>query len=375
MINVLQVLPSLDSGGVERGTVDFAIFMQKHKIQNTVCSSGGMLVKTLEQHKIPHYKLSVHSKNPFRILLNSIHLLRFIKKNNINIIHARSRAPAWSSLIAARLAGINFVTTWHGVYSLNDGFLKRLYNSIMARGDSVIAVSDFIKRHIIKHYSVDPAKIIVINRWVDFAHFDKILKEKKKSVPEQLLKEKTLGKRIILIPARFTEWKGQLVALDLLRDIDKTKYHLVMVGKYDPASGYYKRLLAKIDELKLQDSISIYPATNRIEDFYDVADFILAPTTRPEAFGRVVIEAMYMQKVIIATDIGAPSDNIRHGETGFKISLKDMDDARDLVAKIITMPDKSLALISSNAKKFVKANFAYEKMCEKKLALYTKSHI
>jgi len=272
------------------------------------------MVAELKGH---HFELAAQSKNPL-VILNNAHLLKIIiKENKVDIIHARSRAPAYSAYLAAKWAGIPFVTTFHGTYNFHNS-LKRAYNSIMTKGDAVIAVSHFIKNHILQNYKIDERKITVVQRGVDLDYFNPA----KKPIPMGL----PSGKKIVMLPGRITRWKGQKIFAEAMRGLDALG---VIVGDVDNA-GY----MAELEEI-LPDNVVIMPGTNDMPAVLANADIVVSSSTDPEAFGRIAVEAQAMGKPVVATNHGGATETVIEGKTGFLVEVGNAESMREGIANLL----------------------------------------
>lgn len=367
---ILQVVPALVSGGVERGTLEIAKKIVDSGYKSIVISAGGPLVPALEKSGSKHIKFNVATKNPFMIWLNARKIAGIIRQEGVDIIHARSRAPAWSCFIAARVTGIKLFTTFHGIYNFHSK-LKKFYNSIMTKGDVVIAVSDFVKKHIIENYAVDKKKIILIHRGVNHEEFnpanvttETILKYKDKyNVPNNAM--------VILLPARMTEWKGQMVLVKALEKIKTLNFYCIMAGDLSRHPAYVKRLKNLISEYKIQHRVQIFGNEPDIINLYAIADIVLSTSIEPEAFGRTVIEAQAMEKLVIATNVGGTAETVEDKKTGFHV---DPSDPNDLAEKItyclsIARTDKAKE-ITDAARKSAIERFSLKLMLDKVIDSY-----
>lgn len=320
---------------------------------------------------MPHITLNVNSKNPFVIILNAWRIADIIKKYGINIIHVRSRAPAFSCFIAKKLTKIKLIMTFHGVYSYK-GIFKKWYNRIMLRGDMVIAVSDFVKEHIETIYQYPKEKIVTIDRWVNTKIFNPQNIDQK--VLEQYKKDWNLESEtnIFLLPARFSSWKGHEYIIAVMNLIKDLPFKCIFIGDMQNNFKYISKLQNIIKARSLEDRIIIADATPYMPTLYSMADYVLVASQRPEAFGRVAIEAQAMGKIVISTAIGAPKFYIKDNENGFLIPKHDIKVAAQILRKIITMPKKEKQRIASNAHLYAKKNFDSNAKCGQTLELYYK---
>ena len=342
---ILQILPALEQGGVERGTVEIDNALVEAGWNSLVVSSGGKLEAQL---KGKHLSLGLKTKNPLKILFNA-HLLRFIiKGNKVDIVHARSRAPAWSAYLAVKGTRAKFITTFHGSYNLG-GALKRWYNSVMVKGEKIIAVSEYIKDHIIKDYKVPAQKIVTIHRGADLAKFDPAVKPKELNLPKD--------KKIVMLPGRITRWKGQHIFIEAVRWLDVTG---VIIG--DIGNDKYKREL----EQSAAENIVYLSGTIDLPAVLANADIIVSASTKPEAFGRVIIEAQAMGKPVIATNIGAAPEIIVEGKTGILVPPADVLALRTAIEQLLASNYSELREnCIANAREF-----SSEKMCRHTLNFY-----
>ncbi len=370
-INVLQVLPALVSGGVERGTIDIAAYLVKNNCNSYVASAGGGLLSALHHEGSTHFTLPLASKNPFTIYRNSLMLIDIINKYNIDIIHARSRAPAWSAYLAAKSTGIKLVTTLHGIYSVKNS-LKKFYNSVMVKGDAVIAVSNFALQYIQDNYSIDLNKMNVIHRGVNLDYFD----------PEKVNEERIINivrkahipmdKPIILLPGRITRWKGHVFLLEALRLLEEKSYFCLIVGDDSGHIAYRRELEALIVDFKLQNNVAIIAAVNDMPALYLLADVVLSTSTLPEAFGRVVTEAQAMGRLVIATNIGGACETIIEDKTGWLVPVKDRQSLAFAIKKALSTGSELRKKQTFFLRQYIKNNFSLELMCDKTMKVYKK---
>ena len=368
-IKVLQVIPRLGYGGAETGCYDIAHYLPENGCKSFIITSGGELTKYINKEKVKLIKLPVHSKNPLLIFLNTIIIIGIILFFNISIVHARSRAPAWSCLIATKITGRKFVTTFHGTYNFNSK-LKKLYNSVMVRSDLVIAGSNFIFSHIKENYSEflkSKKKFLVIFRGINVDYFDpttKIESDGKKLLQEwEINKEK----KIILIPGRLTSWKGQellIEAINLVKiELGYEAFHVVILGSEQGRDLYKKRLIRLTEQHRLTNQIKFIDNCKDMAMAYYVSDIIISPSIEPEAFGRVAVEAQSMEKLIIASNIGGSNETIIDEKTGFLFKAGDENDLCKKIIRSITMDEMSLHLMGKEGRKNVIKKFNVEKMC------------
>ena len=368
-IKVLQVIPKLGYGGAETGCYDIAHYLPENKCKSFIVTSGGELIKYVDKEKVKLIRLPVHSKNPLLIFINSIILIGIILFYNISIVHARSRAPAWSCLLATKLTNRKFVTTFHGTYNFSGKF-KKFYNSVMVRSDLIIAGSNFIFSHIKENYSEYlkiKKKFLVIFRGINVDYFDSSTKldidEKKLLDKWEISKEK----KIILVPGRLTSWKGQellIEALNLVKiELGYEAFHVVILGSDQGRNLYKKKLIRLTEQYRLTNQIKFIDHCNDMALAYKVSDIVISPSIEPEAFGRVAVEAQSMEKLIIASNIGGSNETIINEKTGLLFESGDAKSLSEKIIRAITMDETSLELLGKEGRKNIIKKFNVEKMC------------
>ena len=368
-INVLQVIPKLGYGGAETGCYDIAHYLPENNCKSFIVTSGGELTKFIDKKKVKLIRLPVQSKNPILIFFNSIILIGIILFFNITIVHARSRAPAWSCLLATKLTRRKFVTTFHGTYNFS-GKLKKLYNSVMVRSDLIIAGSNFIFSHIKENYSellTLKKKFLVIFRGINVDYFDPSSKleedEKKLLTKWEINKEK----KIILVPGRLTSWKGQEMLIEAINltkvELGYEAFHLVILGSHQGRDLYKKKLIRITEQHRLTNQIKFIDHCKDMALAYKVSDIVISPSIEPEAFGRVAVEAQSMEKLIIASNIGGSNETIINEKTGFLFEAGDVNSLSKKIIQAITMDETSLKLMGKEGRKNIIKKFNVEKMC------------
>ena len=372
---ILQILPSLESGGVERGTIDIAKALKKDGFIPIVVSSGGILVYDLKEANILHIAMNVKSKNPITIFFNIGKLQKIINEYKVDIVHVRSRAPMWSAYFACKKSSAKLVATIHGTYSLNflgwqKFIFKKIYNSIMLKADSIIVVSNYIKNYLVENYGNYFAdKINIIQRGVDLNYFNQEKVSKNRVI--DLIKNWNLpeDKKIILMPARYTSWKGHEFLIDALTKV-KNDYFCVMLGSDHGHKKYRKKIEQKIIKENLAGKIRIVGPCKDMPSAYNLSHFVVAPSLRPEAFGRVAIEAQASSKIIVATKIGGALETIIEGETGFLVDPFDHNELARAIDKVLEMSKDESDKIGFNGRKNVENNFSNNLMCKKTIDIY-----
>jgi glycosyltransferase involved in cell wall biosynthesis len=361
---VLQVLPALVSGGVERGTLEIADAVIRAGGRALVASAGGPLVAPLEALGARHVTLPLGTKNPLGILRNAGRLAALIRAEGVGIIHARSRAPAWSALLAARRTAAHFVTTYHGTY--NENFPgKRWYNSVMARGERVIAISNFIAGHIREHHRTEPCRIRVIPRGVDTALFDPALVAPARLEALRAAWMLPAGRPVIMLPGRLTRWKGQGVLVDAMAQVPDAVAVLVGGG-----AAHRRELESRIATLGLADRVRLVGHADDMPAALLLADIVVHASTDPEAFGRTVIEAQAMARPVIAADLGAPRETVQQGVTGWRVMPGDPAALAALLRQVLALPAAARAAIGARARAHVLQAYTTAAMQAATLDLY-----
>lgn len=366
---ILQVLPSLVSGGVERGTVDMAAAIVEAGGRAIVASSGGPMVRELARAGAEHVTLPLASKNPWRIRKNADLLVGLMRREGVDLVHARSRAPAWSAWRACRRTGTPFVTTVHAHYAINlPG--KRRYNSVMTRGDRVIAISNYIAGYIQENYKVDPAVIRTIPRGIDVRRLDPAAVTAERVI--KMARDWRLpdGVPVIAVPARLTRLKGHLVILDALARLRIGEVRCLFIGSDQGRKRYRGELEARIRKLGLESSVHITDHCDDMASAYKLADVVVSATTEPEGFGRVIVEAQAMGRPVIATAIGAPQETVIPGQTGWLVPPGDPDALAGALEEALTLsPDQRQALAERTIA-HVREHYSRERMCDSTLDVY-----
>ena len=368
-LKVLQVIPKLGYGGAETGCFDIAHYLPENNCESFIVTSGGELLKFVDKKKVKIFKLPVQSKNPLLIFINSIILIGIILLNNISIVHVRSRAPAWSCLLASKITGRKFVTTFHGTYNFKSNF-KKFYNSVMVRSDLIIAGSNFIFSHIKEKYSeflTSKKKFLVIFRGINVDYFDsstKIETDEKNLLQKWNISDK---KKIILLPGRLTSWKGQelfIEAINLTKiELGYEAFHAVILGNDQGRDLYRKKLVRLTEQYRLTNQIKFIDHCKDMALAYKVSDIIVSASIEPEAFGRVAVEAQSMQKLIIASNIGGSNETINDEKTGFLFKSGDANSLSKKIIRGLTMDETSVNRMGKEGRNNIIKKFNVEKMC------------
>lgn len=369
MPTILQIVPSLKSGGVERGTVEIASALHKSGFSALVVSGGGPMAVQLYQAGARHFTLPLESKNPFVIWQNSKHLANLIQKHNVDIVHARSRAPAWSAYLAAKKTGRPFVTTFHGVYNFKSR-LKQYYNAIMTKGDRVIAVSEFTASHIRQNYAIDAEKLVVIPRGADMGYFDPENISSQRIVQVAKMLALPENRPVILLPGRLTRWKGHSFLLEALRALKKGSFYCLFIGDDKGHAEYRNELMERIREYGLQEDVIIKGNISDMPAAYKLADIVVSASLEPEAFGRVSIEAQAMGKSLIATNIGGSCETVIHEKTGWLVEPGNVEALTAALKDAMSCSEDKKQAMAVCSREHIKNNFSLDLMCTKTLELY-----
>ena len=378
-IKVLQVIPRLGYGGAETGCYDLAHFLPENGCKSFIVTSGGELLKFINKKKVKVFRLPVQSKNPILILFNAIIISFIILVYNINIVHARSRAPAWSCFLATRFTFRKFVTTYHGTYNFNNK-IKKFYNSIMVRSDLVIAGSNFIFSHINQNYGnfflKKKRKLLVIFRGINTNYFNpqKILPIKIGRFSEQHNIDR--NKFIILLPGRLTHWKGQKIFIDAMRLLSEKKdiplFEAIILGSEQGRNVYKKQLVDLAQQYRLNKIIKFIDRCEEMPVAYGIANLVCSCSYEPEAFGRVSVEAQSMQIPIIASDIGGSMETIIKDKTGYLFKNKDPNALANSIVAVMQKDYNTLKSIGIEGRKNVLKKFDVDKMCQTTFTEYKK---
>jgi glycosyltransferase involved in cell wall biosynthesis len=363
-IAILQVLPSLESGGVERGTVEMTQAIVQAGGSAVVASAGGRMVPQIERAGGQHVVMNLLTKDPVSIWLNTWPLARLIRRAGIGLVHARSRAPAWSAYWAARRADVPFVTTWHGVYAENLPF-KRRYNSVMARGERVIAISHFVASRLAA-LGVEERRIRIIPRGVDPAQFDPARVSGDRIHRLSQAWRLPPGAPVIMLPGRLTRWKGAEWLLRAMACLTQRDVFCVLVG--DGRLG--PRLEKLAESLGLAGRIRLAGHCEDMPAALMLADIVVCPSLKPEPFGRTVIEAQAMGRPVIAANHGGAAETIIDGETGWRVAPGDLAALAELLAYALALSASDRVVLGATARASVMAQYTTAAMQRATLSVY-----
>lgn len=370
---ILQVIPALDTGGAERSTLDVAAALVREGFAALVASAGGRMEDELAASGGELVRIDAASKAPHTILSNALSLRDLIRKRNVKLIHARSRAPAWSALTAASMAGVPFVTTYHGIYNASNP-LKRFYNSVMIRADAVIANSQWTAEHILREYRKAPKRLIVIPRGIDPALFDAASVAPERA--ERMRKAWGVGENdfVALLPGRLTRWKGQAVLIDALSRLKESgtlgNARAILAGDAQGRDAYEQELRTKIESAGLAAHVLIVGHVSDMAAAYAASDVVVSASTDPEAFGRVAAEASAMAKPVIAADHGGARETVLTNVSGFLVPPGDSNAMAAALEKIIATPPHGRVNMGMAGRAHIMRNYSRERMCSETIALY-----
>jgi glycosyltransferase involved in cell wall biosynthesis len=362
------VLPSLVSGGVERGTLEIAEAQLAAGFRAFVASAGGPLVAPLEALGARHVALPLATKSPLAIWRNAAGLAAVVRAEGIGLLHARSRAPAWSALLAARRTGARFVTTYHGTY--NEGFPgKRLYNSVMARGDRVIAISRFIAGIVRDRHGVGEDRLRIIPRGVDVRRFDPAAVAPDRIAALRAAWGIAPGCPVVMLPGRVTRWKGQAVLVEAMATL-RGDAQALLVGDAGAKPAFEEELRGRIAALGLADRVRLVGHAADVPAALLLADVVVHASTDAEAFGRTVIEAQAMERCVIASDLGGPTETVEQGVTGWRVPPGDPLALATAIERVLAMPPGERAAAGVRARAAVLAGYTTARMQAATLGVY-----
>ena len=366
--NLVQIVPSLDSGGVERGTVDVANFLAQKQIKNFIITSGGKMIKELDDNFVHVHQLPVSSKNFFSYPSIARNINKFIQANNINLLHVRSRGPAWMINFMSK-NNIKTISTFHNVYGGNS-FIKKMYNKGLSKMDHLIAISDYVKETVIQKYNITNKNISVINRGIDTEYFNQPINNTYK---EDFINRHQIdkSKKIILFPARLTRWKGQLEFVDVINKIT-TESILVLFAGDTKNDSYTKQLREKINKSNLSNAFKILGSVNQEEMrlLFNIADVSVSLPLRAEGFGRTISESLYSGTPVIAFNYGGAKNQLEHLSDFFKLTPQDYGSLPNKIDLLLNLSSNQKVKIFQNVKTVIENNFSKENMVNQYLEFY-----
>lgn len=370
-MKILQVLPALEQGGVERGTIEIVEALSAAGIPNAVASAGGRLVRRLEELGTRHFELPLDSKNPFTVARNGNALARIVREEGVTLMHVRSRAPAWSVRRASRISGVPFVSTWHGLYGTKPAFLKIPYNRVMLSGEKTIAVSDCVRSHILSVYGADPAKVVRIHRGADTRVFRPGAVSPGRAAAFRASAGFAKDAVVATLPGRLTWWKGQKILLEAAALAKTRPLAVLFVGSDQGRTEYAAELKKIAASLPGGVSAAFLEHTDDMPLVYAASDIVVnASSAQPEAFGRTIPEAQAMGRIVVGTAHGGACETIADGRTGFLVPPGDAAAMAAALDRASSMPPDEAAAMREAAVASVERDFSTARMCERTLELY-----
>ena len=365
---VLQVIPSLVSGGVERGTVEVAAALTAAGWTAYVASAGGPMERELTRAGVKHLTLPLNTKNPLVIRRNATALVEIIRRFKVDIVHARSRAPAWSAWRAARKTKRHFMTTFHNVYG-DKGPLKHWYNSIMARGERVIAISEFVAEHAASNYGVGADRLRMIPRGVDMKLFDpsRVSGDRVAGLAAQWRVPE--GYSVVMLPGRLTRWKGGLDFIEAIAKLNRRDICCLLVGA-EQRRGFRRELEAAIERHRLGRQFRIVEDCRDIVAAYALSDVVVSASTDPEGFGRTIIEAQAMGRPVIATDHGGARETVIPGGTGWLVPPGDTAALALAIDHALRLEPEARNALAHRARAHIASGFTRDAMCARTIDVY-----
>ena len=366
---IMQVIPALGAGGAEQGCIDIAAAIIKAQGKAIVVSHGGYRVNEIERMGGIHIDLPVHSKNPIVMWKNIGRLKRLIKKYKVDVVHARSRAPAWSAWRACSSTNARFLTTCHAPYNIS-GEAKRLYNGSIAHGEIVIAISDYVAEYLKDNYTIDKNRIRTIHRGIPMERFHPA-----SVTPERMIELSSVwripdGANVIMLPGRITRWKGHHVLIDAIAKLKRDDIFCVMIGSDQGRTEYREELEQSINEKGLGEKMRIVDQCTDMPAAYMLSTVVVSASTDPEGFGRIPVEAQAMGRPIIASDHGGARETVLRNKTGWLIPPSDPDALAAAIEEALSLDDTQRAILATRSMAHVNEHFTKEIMAEKTLDVY-----
>lgn len=366
---ILQIIPSLGAGGAEQGCIDVAEAIVRAGGQSIVVSNGGYRINELQRIGALHINMPVHSKNPIIMWQNIARIRRLIKRYNVGIVHARSRAPAWSAWRACQGTDAHFITTCHAPYNIS-GEAKRIYNGSIAQGELIIAISEYVAEYLRNNYNIDDSRIRTIPRGIQIERFhptavnpDRMINLSKEwRVPD--------GSNIVMLPGRITRWKGHHVLINAMARLNRPDVFAVIIGSDQGRTEYRQELEQAIEEKNLGAQIRIVDQCNDMPAAYMLSTVVVCPSTDPEGFGRVPVEAQAMGRPIIASDHGGARETIVRGKTGWLVPVGNSDALAQALHEALSLDPTQRAVLATQSMSHIAQNFTKDMMIEKTLDVY-----
>ncbi len=366
---IMQIIPELGPGGAEQGCIDIASELVAGGAQAIIVSNGGARVHELERIGAVHVNLPVHSKNPMTMWRNITALRKLIERYNVNIVHARSRAPAWSAHYACRKTKAHFITTCHAPYNIS-GKTKQFYNSSIAQGERVIAISNYVANYLRKHYRLDDRTIRLIPRGIPMEKFHPTAVTPQRMVSLAQSWRIPDSANIVMLPGRLTRWKGHSVLIDALEKINRPDLFCVIIGSDQGRKDYRKELETSIGTKGLGGQVRIVDHCNDMPAAYMLATVVVCPSTDPEGFGRVPVEAQAMGRPIVAADHGGAQETILRGQTGWLVKPGDSSILASAIEEALALTPTQRSMLATRAMAHIAEHFTKAQMADKTLNVY-----
>ena len=363
IFNLMQIVQSLHSGGVEQGTIDLSNYLASLKIRNFIISNGGNLLSYLNKQYVEHNILPVNSKNFFKMPFTAKKVNNLIKKSEINILHLRSRAPAWMIPYLAK-DNLKIVSTFHNVYG-HENIIKKIYNKKLSKVDKIVAISSYVKNEITNLYKINPDKIKVINRGIDINFFDK--DNINQEIFINFLKKNNISpdNKIILFPGRLTKWKGQIEFLNIVSALKDKKIIFYFIGD-DKNTSYKNKFINEINKKNLNNVCRVLGNLNseELKIMYKCSDIVISAPLKPEGFGRIISESLAMKKIILAYNYGGAKDQIDKLDDLYKLNPGQLNELKDRILKVLEMDQVTINNLGNIAREHVSKNFSKNLMLE-----------
>jgi len=366
---IAQIIPELGPGGAEQGCIDIAGEIVKSGSKAIVISNGGPRVHELARAGAEHIDLPVHSKNPFTMWRNIGRLKKIIKKHNIDIVHVRSRAPAWSAIMACKNTNARYMTTCHAPYNFKNK-TKQFYNSAITQGERVIAISNYVAEYLLRNYKIDQRNIRLIHRGIPLEKFHPTLVKPGHLI--QMTEQWRLpdGCLVVMMPGRLTRWKGHDVLIDAMAKIGRDDMVCVLIGSDQGRTEYRKELEEKVEDLNLEGRIRIIDHCDDMPAAYMLSNVVVSASTDPEGFGRIPVEAQAMGRPIVATNHGGAQETVLSGQTGWLVPPGDSDALAHAINEALNLTDVQRSNLATRAMMHVAENFSKERMADATLNVY-----
>ncbi len=367
---IMQVIPELGAGGAEQGCIDMASEIVKAGARAIVVSNGGYRVSELARAGATHIDLPVHSKNPVIMWKNVATLRKLIKQHNVGIVHARSRAPAWSAWRACKGTDAHFLTTCHAPYNIN-GEAKRLYNGSIAQGELIIAISNYVAQYLQDNYDVEPERIRTIHRGIPIERFHPTAVTAERMIDLATQWRIPDGANIIMLPGRVTRWKGHHILIEAMAKLKRKDVFCVIIGSDQGRKEYRQELDQFIEDHDLGSQIRIIDQCHDMPAAYMLSTVVVCPSTDPEGFGRIPVEAQAMGRPIIASDHGGAQETILRGHTGWLIPPSNSEELAIAIDEALALDENQRAVLAARSMEHIEQHFTKKIMAEKTLNVYT----